>query len=64
MPGALLILDKQRNGEGWEGKVPLDFDQPSNQYLAMGKANQYNYVMGRCNNDLMIEAQQKSRASY
>jgi len=64
MPGALLILDKQRNGEGWEGKVPLDFDQPSNQYLGMGKANQYNYVMGRCNNDLMIEAQQKSRASY
>ena len=25
MPGAVLILDKQRNGEGWEGKIGLDF---------------------------------------
>lgn len=46
LPGALLILDKQRNGEGWEGKVGLDFDVNSNQYLPVGQKFPFNYVMG------------------
>ena len=32
-PDALLICDKQRNGE-WEGKVRLWFDKDSMQYMA------------------------------
>lgn len=33
MPDALLICDKQRNGE-WEGQIALWFDKQSQQYLA------------------------------
>lgn len=33
-PDALLIVDKQRNGEGWEGNIGLWFDRQSQQYLA------------------------------
>lgn len=44
MPGAMLILDKQRNGEGWEGKIGLDFHLNSNQYLPMGSKVPYNYL--------------------
>lgn len=32
-PDALLIVDKQRNGEGWEGNIGLWFDKQSQQYL-------------------------------
>ena len=64
MPGALLILDKQRNGEGWEGKIGLDFDFSSNQYLGTNKKHPYNYVMARCNGELMLEEQQRARADY
>lgn len=52
MPGALLILDKQRNGEGWEGKVGLDFDIASNQYLPMGTKDPFNYVYGECDGNI------------
>ncbi len=33
-PDALLIVDKQRNGEGWEGNIGLWFDRQSNQFVA------------------------------
>lgn len=33
-PDALLIVDKQRNGEGWEGNIGLWFHQQSQQFLA------------------------------
>lgn len=53
MPGAVLILDKQRNGEGWEGKIGLDFDQPSNQYLSYkSQIHPFNYVMGECDSQV------------
>ena len=53
LPGALLILDKQRNGEGWEGKVGLDFDIPSNQYLThKTQQHPFNYVMGECDSEV------------
>ena len=32
-PDALLIVDKQRNGEGWEGNIALYFHRPSQQFL-------------------------------
>lgn len=32
-PDALLIVDKQRNGEGWEGHIGLFFHRQSNQFL-------------------------------
>jgi twinkle protein len=51
-PGALLILDKQRNGEGWEGKIPLDFDIQSNQYLSIGDKNPFNYTYGECDSKI------------
>ena len=52
LPGALLILDKQRNGEGWEGKVGLDFHMESNQYLQVGQKEPFNYVFGECDGDV------------
>jgi twinkle protein len=32
-PDALLIVDKQRNGEGWEGNIGLYFNRASQQFL-------------------------------
>lgn len=32
-PDALLIVDSQRNGEGWTGAIQLWFDQPSFQFI-------------------------------
>ena len=33
-PDAMLIVDKQRNGTGWEGNIGLWFHEPSRQFLA------------------------------
>lgn len=33
-PDTMLIVDKQRNGEGWEGNIGLWFDPTSNQFVA------------------------------
>lgn len=33
-PDALLIVDKQRHGEGWEGGIGLWYDPTSQQYIA------------------------------
>lgn len=32
-PDTMLIVDKQRNGEGWEGQIGLWYDRVSNQFL-------------------------------
>jgi len=32
-PDTLLIIDKQRNGEGWEGNIGLWYHRPSQQFL-------------------------------
>jgi twinkle protein len=37
-PDAKLIVDKQRNGEGWEGHIGLWFDRHTNQFLASHEA--------------------------
>lgn len=33
-PDSMLIIDKQRNGEGWEGKIALWYDRRSQQFLS------------------------------
>lgn len=33
-PDAMLIVDKQRNGEGWEGSIALWYHKPSQQFTA------------------------------
>ena len=33
-PDAMLIVDKQRNGEGWEGNIGLWFDKQTTQFVA------------------------------
>ena len=33
-PDTLLIVDKQRNGEGWEGEIALWYDKTSQQFVA------------------------------
>lgn len=54
MPDSLLILDKQRNGEGWEGKIGLRFDHQSNQYLSLEQTHPYNYLMRENNHDVEL----------
>ncbi|EPT7034281.1 toprim domain-containing protein [Cronobacter malonaticus] len=43
-PASVLMLEKQRNGEGWEGGVPLFLDDQSHQFLQVEGASPYNYV--------------------
>ncbi|HCU2310605.1 TPA: toprim domain-containing protein [Klebsiella aerogenes] len=43
-PASVLMLEKQRNGEGWEGGVPLFLDEQSHQFLQAEGASPYNYV--------------------
>ncbi|WP_193115025.1 toprim domain-containing protein [Escherichia coli] len=39
-----LIMEKQRNGEGWEGKIPLSLDFDSHQFLEPGTPSPYSYI--------------------
>lgn len=43
-PASVLMLEKQRNGEGWEGGVPLFLDEQSHQFIQAEGATPYNYV--------------------
>lgn len=43
-PASVLMLEKQRNGEGWEGGVTLFLDDQSHQFLQLDGASPYNYV--------------------
>ncbi|EPD5211380.1 hypothetical protein ACSA7B_001316, partial [Salmonella enterica subsp. enterica serovar Rissen] len=43
-PASVLMLEKQRNGEGWEGGVPLFLDEQSHQFLQTEDASPYNYI--------------------
>jgi twinkle protein len=43
VPDALLCCEKQRNGE-WEGRIPLWFDDGSQQYVDEMKKNIRNYL--------------------
>ncbi|WP_440863068.1 toprim domain-containing protein [Symbiopectobacterium purcellii] len=54
-PGTLLLLDKQRNGEGWMGKIPLVFNLLSNQFLADRKSIPFNYARGESQSTVISE---------
>ncbi|MFC3189767.1 toprim domain-containing protein [Pseudocitrobacter faecalis] len=43
-PASVLMLEKQRNGEGWEGGVPLFLDEQSHQFLQIEGASPYSYI--------------------
>ncbi|HEK0447680.1 TPA: toprim domain-containing protein [Proteus mirabilis] len=43
-PGSLLLLEKQRNGEGWEGAIGMYLESNSHQFLTKEKAEPYNYI--------------------
>lgn len=43
-PASVLSLEKQRNGEGWEGRIPLFLDPQSHQFLTMETQSPYNFV--------------------
>lgn len=38
------MLEKQRNGEGWEGGVPLFLDEQSHQFLQLESGSPYSYI--------------------
>ncbi|CAK8740732.1 hypothetical protein SODG_004209 [Sodalis praecaptivus] len=54
-PGTLLLLDKQRNGEGWMGKIPLVFNLLSNQFLSDSKSIPFNYSRGETQSAVISE---------
>ncbi len=43
-PASVLMLEKQRNGEGWEGGVPLFLDEQSHQFITSEGGSPYNYI--------------------
>lgn len=43
-PASVLMLEKQRNGEGWEGGIPLYLDPQSHQFLPTETASSFNYI--------------------
>ncbi len=43
-PDTMLIVDKQRNGEGWEGNIGLWFDRPTNQFLGRHDAPLMDFI--------------------
>ncbi len=45
-PDAVLICDKQRNGE-WEGKIPLWFHPPSQQFVENGVSGPMNLLQAK-----------------
>ncbi|EIC4353497.1 toprim domain-containing protein [Salmonella enterica] len=59
-PGTLLLLDKQRNGEGWQGKLPLVFNPLSNQFLTDNKSTPFNYAHGLPQSKVISEMRRAS----
>lgn len=43
-PASVLMLEKQRNGEGWEGGIPLYLDPASHQFLPTETASPFSYT--------------------
>ncbi|MDR5612146.1 MAG: DnaB-like helicase C-terminal domain-containing protein, partial [Arsenophonus sp.] len=50
-PATILCLEKQRNGEGWEGKISLYLDKQAHQFLAEENTSPYNYIANMPNSD-------------
>ncbi|ALD76048.1 DNA primase/helicase, phage-associated [Citrobacter portucalensis] len=43
-PASVLMLEKQRNGEGWEGGIPMYLDPASHQFLPTETASPFSYI--------------------
>ncbi|VEJ54600.1 toprim domain-containing protein [Pragia fontium] len=43
-PASVLSLEKQRNGEGWEGGIPLYLEPVSHQFLQTETASSFSYI--------------------
>ncbi len=43
-PASVLMLEKQRNGEGWEGGIPLYLDPMSHQFLPTETTSPFSYI--------------------
>lgn len=43
-PASMILIEKQRNGEGWEGGIGLYLDKKSHQFLHKEDADPYNYI--------------------
>lgn len=46
-PASVLMLEKQRNGEGWEGGIPLYLDPASHQFLPTETASPFSYIANK-----------------
>lgn len=52
-PNTLLSVDKQREGEGWCGKVSVEFNAYTNQFLSSDKHTPFNYLYNRPQNEVL-----------
>ncbi|MDC9604937.1 toprim domain-containing protein [Xenorhabdus griffiniae] len=43
-PAAMILIEKQRNGNGWEGGIGLYLDKNSHQFLHREQADPYHYI--------------------
>ena len=43
-PASVLMIEKQRNGEGWEGGIPLYLDPMSHQFLPTETTSPFSYI--------------------
>lgn len=43
-PASVLMIEKQRNGEGWEGGIQLYLDPASHQFLPTETASPFSYI--------------------
>ncbi|PHM33563.1 toprim domain-containing protein [Xenorhabdus innexi] len=43
-PAAMVLIEKQRNGNGWEGGIGLYLDKKSHQFLPQERADPYHYI--------------------
>ncbi|CDL83186.1 toprim domain-containing protein [Xenorhabdus szentirmaii] len=43
-PAAMILIEKQRNGNGWEGGIGLYLDKKSHQFLHQEQAEPYHYI--------------------
>lgn len=65
LPASILLLEKQRNGDGWEGQQPLWLDPESHQFLQTEHEGPLNYIANRFQHDIDTdwEMNNVSRAS-
>lgn len=55
MPGSLIRLLKQREGEGWIGDIGTTFEPRSHQFLESDKAMPFNYLVGKSQQEVDMD---------